>query len=72
MILNSKKILILRRNNLSFYNDIQGLEEKLFMHGNKIFPVCPNRDLTANVLLFVCFCFCFILFCFVLFLNQPE
>ena len=67
MILNSKKILILRRNNLSFYNDIQGLEEKLFMHGNKIFPVCPNRDLTANVLLFVCFCFvlfCSVLFCF--------
>ena len=39
------------------------------MHGNKIFPVCPNRDLTANVFLFL---FCFVLFCFVLFLNQPE
>lgn len=61
MILNSKKILILRRNNLSFYNDIQGLEEKLFMHGNKIFPVCPNRDLTANVFLFVSVYF--VLFC---------
>ena len=57
----------LLRNHLSFYNDIQGLEEKLLMHGNKIFPVCPNRNLTANVLLFVCFCFvlfCSVLFCF--------